>query len=102
MFGPSSALLNTFITFLTGYDAYKRFPFKGYPHYFFRSSIMSDIPNGVELQAGPSIGTKGLSYAFPDGSSGLQAVTLDLPPGSRTLLIGGELPLSSIRFLVST
>lgn len=38
---------------------------------------------------GPSIETKGLTFAFPDGSSGLQNVTLDVPPGSRTLLIGG-------------
>lgn len=37
----------------------------------------------------PSIDVKNLSYAFPDGSSGLKEVFLDLPPGSRTLLIGG-------------
>jgi hypothetical protein len=40
-------------------------------------------------QQPPSIETKSLSYAFPDGSSGLKDVTLDLPPGSRALLIGG-------------
>ncbi|KAF1345754.1 ABC transporter domain-containing protein [Delphinella strobiligena] len=39
---------------------------------------------------GPSIETKGLTFAFPDGSSGLQNVTLDVPPGSRTLLIGAN------------
>ena len=38
----------------------------------------------------PSIDVKNLSYAFPDGSSGLKDVFLNLPPGSRTLLIGGE------------
>jgi CCR4-NOT complex subunit CAF16 len=37
----------------------------------------------------PSIDVKDLSYAFPDGSSGLKDVVLQLPPGSRTLLIGG-------------
>lgn len=37
----------------------------------------------------PSIETRALSYAFPDGSTGLKNVTLDLPPGSRALLIGG-------------
>ena len=40
----------------------------------------------------PSIDVKHLSYAFPDGSSGLKDVFLDLPPGSRTLLIGGTSP----------
>ncbi|EOA84463.1 uncharacterized protein SETTUDRAFT_161916 [Exserohilum turcica Et28A] len=38
----------------------------------------------------PSIDVKNLSYAFPDGSSGLKEVFLDLPPGSRTLLIGAN------------
>jgi CCR4-NOT complex subunit CAF16 len=37
----------------------------------------------------PSIDVNNLSYAFPDGSTGLKEVFLDLPPGSRTLLIGG-------------
>ncbi len=52
---------------------------------------MSAIFNGVEPKTAPSIKVKGLSYAFPDGSSGLKDVALDLPQGSRTLLIGGEL-----------
>lgn len=39
----------------------------------------------------PSIDVKDLSYAFPDGSTGLREVFLNLPPGSRTLLIGGQL-----------
>ena len=38
----------------------------------------------------PDIKVNKLSYAFPDGSAGLQNVTLDLPPGSRTLLIGAN------------
>jgi hypothetical protein len=37
----------------------------------------------------PEIEVKKLSYLFPDGSSGLKDVSLALPPGSRTLLIGG-------------
>jgi ABC-type phosphate/phosphonate transport system ATPase subunit len=37
----------------------------------------------------PSIAVKDLSYKFQDGSEGLEHVTLDLPAGSRTLLIGG-------------
>lgn len=45
--------------------------------------------NMASESKGPSIETKGLTFAFPDGSSGLQNVTLDVPPGSRTLLIGG-------------
>lgn len=43
----------------------------------------------VDTSIAPSIDVKSLSYAFPDGSSGLKEVFLDLPPGSRTLLIGG-------------
>ena len=39
--------------------------------------------------APPSIEVNGLNYSFPDGSSGLENVCLSLPPGSRTLLIGG-------------
>ncbi|KAL2216910.1 putative ABC transporter [Thermoascus aurantiacus ATCC 26904] len=38
----------------------------------------------------PSIEVNGLSYNFPDGSPGLKDVTLSLPPGSRTLLIGAN------------
>lgn len=45
----------------------------------------------------PSIDVKNLTFAFPDGSTGLQNVILNLPPSSRTLLIGGVLcyPLHS-------
>ena len=45
---------------------------------------------------GPSIKVKSLSYSFPDGSSGLHDITLDLPAGSRTLLIGGMIGWADI------
>ncbi|CCE27621.1 hypothetical protein E4U22_002802 [Claviceps purpurea] len=38
----------------------------------------------------PRIQVKGLSYKFPDYSTGVQDITLDLPPRSRTLLIGAN------------
>lgn len=38
----------------------------------------------------PSIEVHNLSYKFPDGNEGLKDIELDLPAGSRTLLIGGE------------
>jgi ABC-type multidrug transport system fused ATPase/permease subunit len=70
---------------------------------------MSVVPNGGGRRGGgdaenegsdaPSIQVRHLSYAFPDGSSGLQDVSVDLPPGSRTLLIGGEVLRSSLPFL---
>jgi CCR4-NOT complex subunit CAF16 len=50
---------------------------------------MADQSNSREIA--PSIDVKNLNYKFQDGSSGLKEVFLDLPPGSRTLLIGGEL-----------
>lgn len=37
----------------------------------------------------PSIHIKDLTYNFPDGSAALNNINVDLPPGSRTLLIGG-------------
>ncbi|KAL5119921.1 CCR4-NOT regulatory complex component [Pleosporales sp. CAS-2024a] len=47
----------------------------------------------ASTDSAPSIDVKNLSYKFPDGSSGLKEVFLQLPPGSRTLLIGGtQLP----------
>jgi CCR4-NOT complex subunit CAF16 len=49
---------------------------------------MADQANNKDIA--PSIDVKSLCYKFPDGSSGLKDVFLDLPPGSRTLLIGGE------------
>ena len=44
----------------------------------------------TEIEAGPSIEVRNLTYNFPDGSPGLEEVFLSLPAGSRTLLIGGE------------
>jgi CCR4-NOT complex subunit CAF16 len=38
----------------------------------------------------PDIKVTKLSYKFPDGSTGLTNITLDLPAGSRTLLIGAN------------
>lgn len=38
----------------------------------------------------PSIEVQNLSYKFQDGSSGLENVSMSLPAGSRTLLIGGK------------
>lgn len=51
---------------------------------------MSDLSNGIALPAAPTVAVKGLSYLFPGGVPGLQDVALDLPAGSRTLLIGGS------------
>ena len=45
--------------------------------------------NGPSKEVAPFIDVKNLSYAFADGSSGLHNVILNLPPGSRTLIIGG-------------
>ncbi|KAL2816387.1 P-loop containing nucleoside triphosphate hydrolase protein [Aspergillus cavernicola] len=42
------------------------------------------------MSASPDIQVQGLSYKFQDGSSGLMDVGLDLPAGSRTLLIGAN------------
>ena len=41
-------------------------------------------------RADPSVEVKSLSYAFPDGSSGLTDVILNFPSRSRTLLIGAN------------
>ncbi|KIX98007.1 uncharacterized protein Z520_06086 [Fonsecaea multimorphosa CBS 102226] len=38
----------------------------------------------------PDIIVRGLNYKFPDGSWGLQDINLELPAGSRTLLIGAN------------
>ncbi|KZF21284.1 P-loop containing nucleoside triphosphate hydrolase protein [Xylona heveae TC161] len=45
-------------------------------------------PNPTELA--PAIKVHNLNYAFQDGSAGLVNLNLDLPPGSRTLLIGAN------------
>lgn len=44
----------------------------------------------------PNITTKDLTFAFPDGTSGLQNVSLELPAGSRNLLIGGKQRLPTL------
>lgn len=54
------------------------------------------MPN-PELTADPSICVRDLSYKFPDGSDGLIDMNLDLPAGSRTLLIGGMYALVLVR-----
>ncbi|KFH47436.1 putative ABC transporter ATP-binding protein-like protein [Hapsidospora chrysogenum ATCC 11550] len=38
----------------------------------------------------PRVEVKGLSYTFPDHSTGIRNISLDLPPRSRTLLIGAN------------
>lgn len=38
----------------------------------------------------PTITTNDLTFSFPDGTSGLEHVSLELPAGSRNLLIGGK------------
>ena len=40
--------------------------------------------------ASPTITVRDLTFAFPDGSTGLTQIALDLPAGARTLLIGGK------------
>ena len=52
----------------------------------------NDLPNGTDTGTAPSpsISVRGLSYAFQDGSLGLEAIHLSLPAGSRTLLIGAN------------
>ncbi|KAM0446150.1 hypothetical protein ACHAPV_006435 [Trichoderma viride] len=44
----------------------------------------------TQQQKPPQIVTKSLSYTFPDFSTGVQNITLDLPSRSRTLLIGAN------------
>lgn len=41
-------------------------------------------------QLPPSVVVKNLSYTFPDYSTGVHNISLDLPPRSRTLLIGAN------------
>ena len=47
-------------------------------------------PNGVSNEIAPSIDVQSLSYDFPGGNTGLRDIVLSIPPGSRTLLIGGQ------------
>ncbi|KAI4144432.1 MAG: hypothetical protein L6R39_004182 [Caloplaca ligustica] len=50
------------------------------------------MSDGANTPAGAafSIDVESLNYAFPDGSSGLADVVLNLPSGSRTLLVGAN------------
>lgn len=41
-------------------------------------------------ESAPSISVKSLSYTFPDRTTGLSKISLELPPNSRTLLIGAN------------
>lgn len=52
--------------------------------------LIHPISKMAETNNKPSIEVRDLSYKFQDGSDGLENVTLDLPAGSRTLLIGGN------------
>jgi CCR4-NOT complex subunit CAF16 len=49
----------------------------------------------------PKVDVNNLTFAFPDGSTGLQKVALELPANSRTLLIGGMLMLFTIHIDIS-
>lgn len=44
----------------------------------------------MPVQGAPSVRTTDLSYTFPDYSTGVNHISFDLPPGSRTLLIGAN------------
>ena len=59
------------------------------PQFLAESGTMSNN-DARSSSEGASIKVKHLSYAFQDGSSGLEDVVVDLPQGSRTLLIGGR------------
>ena len=50
---------------------------------------MADTNGDTAALDAPSIVVKNLTYKFQDGSEGLKDVNLELPAGSRTLLIGG-------------
>lgn len=51
--------------------------------------MASSVPK-EDQSAAPSISIKSLSYTFQNHALGLTDVLLDLPPGSRTLLIGAN------------
>ena len=48
----------------------------------------------------PAIEVRHLSYQFPDGSLGLEDISLSVPAGSRVLLIGGRYRDCYFYFLV--
>ncbi|KIW27017.1 uncharacterized protein PV07_06798 [Cladophialophora immunda] len=49
-----------------------------------------ESPSTSATAHGADIVVRGLNYKFPDGSMGLQDINLELPAGSRTLLIGAN------------
>lgn len=53
-------------------------------------SLHSPISASMTSQQPPRILVNNLSYTFPDFSTGVRNITLDLPPRSRTLLIGAN------------
>lgn len=79
---PSSTLISTSSSKLTKINCFRQ--------HALDLAQMSEIDGDSKVMA-PSIDVKSLSYSFPDGSSGLRKVILNLPPGSRTLLIGGNI-----------
>ena len=48
------------------------------------------MPAYIDQSGAPAISVRNLSYTFPDRSTGLHSILLELPPGSRTLLIGAN------------
>lgn len=51
--------------------------------------VARSIESMAPADSTPYIQVNDLTFAFPDGSTGLQNIKLDLPAGSRALLIGG-------------
>lgn len=54
------------------------------------------VPMAQSNQKEPSIVVQGLTYRFQNGAPGLNNVDLDLPSGSRTLLIGGKNSIATL------
>jgi hypothetical protein len=67
--------------------------------YIFDYSILNKMAPTERLS--PKVDVNNLTFAFPDGSTGLQKVALELPANSRTLLIGGMLMLSTVHIVIS-
>jgi len=42
------------------------------------------------MSSPPTITVSNLTFTFPDSTTGLTNISLDLPAGARTLLIGGK------------
>ena len=47
-------------------------------------------PSTIDQSLAPQISVRNLSYIFPNTTSGLSSISLELPPASRTLLIGAN------------